>query len=398
MSDQELVLIVDDTPTNIAVISGVLEDSFRIKVATNGDTALAIAQATDKPDLILLDVEMPEMDGYEVCRRLKANPATCEVPIIFLTGRTEAADEQKGFEVGAVDYIHKPFSAPIVLARVKTQLALQNALHTVQAQSAKLAEWNAKLEERVNEQLGQLENLSQLKRFFSPQLVEAILSGGADNPLISHRREVTVVFLDLRNFTPFAETSEPEEVMRVLREFHTEMGKLILEHEGTLERFTGDGMVILFNEPVVVPNPAERALRMAVAMRERVNEMSIVWRKQGYDLSLGIGIAQGYATIGAIGFEGRLDYGSVGAVINLAARLCGEAQGGQILTNRKTLSKFEQLVEAENIGELNLKGFVKPISTLNITALVDRNSKMESVSTSPAAAKLKRGVDSESPL
>ena len=369
MSDQELVLIVDDTPTNIAVISGVLEDSFRIKVATNGDTALAIAQATDKPDLILLDVEMPEMDGYEVCRRLKANPATCEVPIIFLTGRTEAADEQKGFQVGAVDYIHKPFSAPIVLARVKTQLALQNALHTVQAQSAKLAEWNAKLEERVNEQVGQLENLSQLKRFFSPQLVEAILSGGADNPLISHRREVTVVFLDLRNFTPFAETSEPEEVMRVLREFHTEMGKLILQHEGTLERFTGDGMVILFNEPVVVPNPAERALRMAVAMRERVNEMSIVWRKQGYDLSLGIGIAQGYATIGAIGFEGRLDYGTVGAVINLAARLCGEAQGGQILTNRKTLGEFEQLVEVENVGELHLKGFARPISTFSIKAL-----------------------------
>jgi class 3 adenylate cyclase len=239
----------------------------------------------------------------------------------------------------------------------------------VQAQSAKLAEWNAKLEERVNEQVTQLEGLSRLRRFFSPQLAEAILTGGADNPLISHRREVTVVFLDLRNFTPFAETSEPEEVMRVLREFHTEMGKLILQHEGTLERFTGDGMVILFNEPVVVPNPAERALRMAVAMRERVNEMSIVWRKQGYDLSLGIGIAQGYATIGAIGFEGRLDYGTVGAVINLAARLCGEAQGGQILTNRKTLGEFEQLVEVENVGELHLKGFARPISTFSIKAL-----------------------------
>ena len=394
----ELVLIVDDTPTNIAVISGVLEDSFKIKVATNGETALGIAQAADKPDLILLDVEMPGMDGYEVCRRLKANPVTCDIPTIFLTGRVEAADEQKGFEVGAVDYIHKPFSAPIVLARVKTHLALQHALRTVQAQSAKLAEWNAKLEERVNEQLGQLERLSQLKRFFSPQLVEAIMTGGADNPLITHRREVTVVFLDLRNFTPFAETSEPEEVMRVLREFHTEMGKLILEHEGTLERFTGDGMVILFNDPVVVPNPAERALRMAVAMRERVNEMSVVWRKHGYDLSLGIGIAQGYATIGAIGFEGRLDYGTVGAVTNLAARLCGEAQGGQILTNQKTLSEFEHLVEVEKIGELHLKGFARPISTFNITALVDGKSKVESVSTSPAAAKLKRGVDSESPL
>ena len=208
-----------------------------------------------------------------------------------------------------------------------------------------------------------------MKRFFSPQLAEAILTGGADNPLISHRREVVVVFLDLRDFTAFAETSEPEEVMRVLREYHTEMGKLILEYEGTLERFTGDGMMIFFNDPVVIPNPAERALRMAVAMRERVNEMSIGWRKHGYDLSLGIGIAQGYATIGAIGFEGRLDYGTVGTVTNLAARLCGEAQGGQILTNRKTLSEFEHLVEVENIGELHLKGFAKPISTFNVTAL-----------------------------
>ena len=242
-------------------------------------------------------------------------------------------------------------------------------LHTVQAQSAKLAEWNAKLEERVNEQVSQLEGLSRLRRFFSPQLAEAILTGGASDPLASHRREVVVVFLDLRGFTAFAESCEPEEVMRILREYHAEMGKLILEYEGTLERFTGDGIMIFFNDPVVIPNPAERALRMAMAMCERVNEMCIGWRKHGYDLALGIGIAQGYATIGAIGFEGRLDYGAVGTVTNLAARLCGEAKGGQVLTNRKTLSQFEQLVEVENIGELQLKGFAKPISTFSITAL-----------------------------
>ena len=368
-SDQNLLLIVDDTPTNLAVITGVLESLFRIKVATNGETALAIAQASDKPDLILLDVEMPGLDGYEVCHRLKANPATCEIPVIFLTGRTDAADEQKGFEVGAVDYIHKPFSAPIVLARVKTHLTLQSALHTVQAQSTRLGEWNAKLQERVSDQVRQLERLSELKRFFSPQLMEAILTGGADNPLKSHRREIAVVFLDLRNFTAFAESSEPEEVMQVLGEFHAEMGKLILEYEGTLERFTGDGMMIFFNDPVIVSNPVERAVRMAVAMRERVNEMSIDWRKHGYDLSLGIGIAQGYATIGAIGYEGRLDYGAVGAVINLAARLCDEARDGQILTNQKTLGECEQLVEVQGVGELHLKGFARPVPIFNVTAL-----------------------------
>jgi adenylate cyclase len=182
---------------------------------------------------------------------------------------------------------------------------------------------------------------------------------------------MTVVFLDLRNFTTFAELSEPEEVMGVLRKFHAEMGTLILKHEGTLERFTGDGLVILFNDPVAVPDHAKRALRMALAMRDRGNEMSILWRKQGYDLSLGIGIAQGYATIGAIGFEGRLDYGSAGAVINLAARLCSEARGGQILTNQKTLIAFEDLVEAEPVGEVSLKGFAKPITVYSVTPKPD---------------------------
>jgi adenylate cyclase len=232
-----------------------------------------------------------------------------------------------------------------------------------------LYEWNATLEKRVSEQLQQLENFSRLKRFFSPQLAEAILSGGTADPLATHRREVVVVFLDLRGFTAFAESSEPEEVMGVLRGYHAEMGKLIMEHEGTLERFTGDGMMIFFNDPVVVPNPAERAIRMAVAMRERVSELSKSWRQHGHDLSLGIGMSKGYATIGAIGFEGRLDYGAVGTVTNMAARLCGEAKGGQILTNRKTLTDFETLVEAEAIGELSMKGFAKPVAAFSVLAL-----------------------------
>ncbi|HXV82185.1 MAG TPA: adenylate/guanylate cyclase domain-containing protein [Candidatus Binatia bacterium] len=257
-----------------------------------------------------------------------------------------------------------------MVARVNSMLRIKALTDTVQAQRKELADWNKTLESRVSEQLEQLESLSRLKRFFSPQLVEAILTGGTDDPLQTHRREVTVVFLDLRNFTTFAELCEPEEVMGVLREFHAEMGSLILKHEGTLERFTGDGLMIFFNDPVVVEDHAIRALRMALAMRDRVNEMSILWRKHGYDLSLGIGIAQGYATIGAIGFEGRLDYGAVGAVTNLAARLCSEAKGGQILTNQKTLASFEDLVEAEPVGEVSLKGFAKPIAVYSIAPKV----------------------------
>jgi len=217
-----------------------------------------------------------------------------------------------------------------------------------------------------------VEKLSRLKRFFSPQLAEAIVTGGADDPLKTHRREVTVVFLDLRGFTAFAETSEPEEVMGVLREYHAEMGSLILSHEGTLERFTGDGMMIFFNDPTPVPDPAERAVRMAVAMRERVATLLGKWRKRGYDLALGVGIAEGYATIGAIGFEGRWDYGAIGTVTNLAARLCGEARGGQILVSARVAAEVEDLVETEEVGPLALKGLTKPIPAFDVLRLKSR--------------------------
>jgi len=217
-----------------------------------------------------------------------------------------------------------------------------------------------------------VEKLSRLKRFFSPQLAELIVTGGADDPLKTHRREVTVAFLDLRGFTAFAETSEPEEVMGVLREYHAEMGKLILDHEGTLERFTGDGMMIFFNDPVPVPNPAERAVRMALAMRDRVAALLGRWRKRGYELDLGVGIAQGYATIGAIGFEGRWDYGAIGTVTNLAARLCGEAKPGQILISLRVAGEVEDLIEAEEVGPLALKGLAKPVPAFNVVRLRGR--------------------------
>src|SRR6266849_5779159 len=211
-----------------------------------------------------------------------------------------------------------------------------------------------------------VEQLSRLKRLFSPQLAELIVTGGTEDPLKTHRREVTVVFLDLRGFTTFAEQVEPEEVMGVLRDYHAEMGRLILEHEGTLERFTGDGIMIFFNDPLPVPNPAERALRMALAMRERVSALTDKWKKSGYDLGFGVGLAQGYATIGAIGFEGRWDYGAIGTVTNLAARLCGEAKPGQILVSRRVFATVEDSIEAEMIGELSLKGFLKPVTTFNV--------------------------------
>jgi class 3 adenylate cyclase len=198
-----------------------------------------------------------------------------------------------------------------------------------------------------------------------------IVAGGAEDPLKTHRREVTVVFLDLRGFTAFAETAEPEEVMGVLREYHAAMGKLILAHEGTLERFTGDGMMIFFNDPVPVANPAERAIRMALTMRENIAALTVKWRKLGYELDFGVGIAQGYATIGGIGFEGRWDYGAIGTVTNLASRLCGEAKPNQILVSQRLLVTVEELVEVEPVGELTLKGFHRPITAHNVLRLKD---------------------------
>jgi class 3 adenylate cyclase len=237
----------------------------------------------------------------------------------------ESKDIVEGLDAGGDEYLTKPVRHDALVARVRSMLRIKDLHDRVQSLAAQLAEWNKTLEQRVQEQVSQLERLGRLKRFFSPQLADLIVDGAAEDPLKSHRREITVVFLDLRGFTAFAETSEPEEVMGVLHEYHAEMGRLILAHEGTLERFTGDGMMIFFNDPVPVPNPGERAIRMALAMRDRVGELLDKWRRRGYELDFGVGIAQGYATIGAIGFEGRWDYGAIGTVTNLAARLCGEA-------------------------------------------------------------------------
>jgi len=363
------ILVVDDTPQNVKLLADLLTvKGYAVVTAASGPEALKQVEA-QQPDLVLLDVMMPGMSGYEVCRKIRENPATAILPVVMATSLDPAQERVKGIEAGADDFLSKPINQPELLARVRSLLRIKEMYDTIQAQAAQLAEWNKTLEERVQEQVTQLERLGRLKRFFSPHLAELIVAGGAEDPLKTHRREVTVVFLDLRGFTAFAETSEPEEVMGVLREYHAEMGKLILEHEGTLERFTGDGMMIFFNDPTPVPNPAERAIRMAVAMRNRVVELIVKWRKRGYDLDFGVGIAQGYATIGAIGFEGRWDYGAIGTVTNLAARLCGEAKPGQILTSQRLLGMVEELVEVEAVGELTLKGFSRPVTTHNVLRL-----------------------------
>ena len=363
------VLVVDDTEMNRDMLSTLVEaDGHKAFLAENGRIGLEMIKK-QAFDLVLLDVMMPEMNGYQVLEHLKSDHALRDIPVIVLSALDEIGSVVRCIELGAEDYLPKPFDPVLLRARIGACLE-KKCLRDQEARlRSQLEEWNKTLEQRVQEQVTQLDRLSRLKRFFSPQLAELIVAGGADDPLKTHRREVTVVFLDLRGFTAFAETAEPEEVMGVLREYHAEMGKLILEHEGTLERFTGDGMMVFFNDPVPVPNPAERAIRMALAMRERVKELIVRWRKLGYELDFGVGIAQGYATIGGIGFEGRWDYGAIGTVTNLASRLCGEAKPSQILVSQRLLGIVEELVEVEAVGELILKGFHRPVTAHNILGL-----------------------------
>jgi class 3 adenylate cyclase/CheY-like chemotaxis protein len=359
MNDPARILVVDDTPSNVKLLADVLgARGYEVVTAVNGAEGLERIEK-DSPDLVLLDVMMPGMSGYDVCRKIRANPATTMLPVVMVTALDPSQERVKGIEAGADDFLTKPIHQPEILARVRSLLRVKSLYD-------QLTDLNRTLESRVADQVSQLERLSRLKRFFSPALAEAIVGGGADDPLKSHRREIVVVFLDLRGFTAFSESAEPEEVMTVLREYHAAMGELIVGHEGTLERFTGDGMMVFFNDPVPVTDPQARAVRMALAMRERVDALQARWRKLGFDLDLGIGIAQGYATLGAIGFEGRWDYGAIGTVTNLAARLCGEARPGQILTSRRLFSAVEDVVEGEPVGEMTLKGFARPVTAFNV--------------------------------
>jgi adenylate cyclase len=363
------ILVVDDNPTNIRILQVRLgAEGYDIATAADGEEALAAAKA-DPPDLILLDIMMPKVDGIEVCKRLRADPDFPFTPIILVTAMADSKDVVAGLEAGGDEYLTKPVDHAALAARVRSMLRIKSLHDRAEALAAEVREWNVSLERRVAEQLAELERVGRLRRFFSPQLAEAILSGGAADPLPSHRRDITVVFCDLRGFTAFAETSEPEEVMGVLREYHAAAGALILEYEGTLERFTGDGMMVFFNDPVPVPDAAERAVRMAVAIRDRIERMSRDWAARGYALSLGIGIAQGYATLGAIGFEGRWDYGAIGTVTNLAARLCGEAAGGEILVSQRVHAGVHALVEAEAPQSLALKGFSRPVAAWRVAGL-----------------------------
>ncbi|HVM78919.1 MAG TPA: response regulator [Stellaceae bacterium] len=363
------ILVVDDNEGNRELLSRRLgRQGHAVELAADGRSALKLMRRRPV-DLVLLDVMMPEMDGYEVLKRLKSDDALRHIPVLMISARDEIEGVIRCIELGAEDYLPKPFNAVLLKARINACLEKKRLRDREAHHLRTVADWNRTLEQRVQEQVTQLERLSRLKRFFSPQIAELILKGGVDDPLKTRRRDITAVFLDLRGFTAFAETSEPEDVMAALREYHGEMGKLIVAHEGTLEHFAGDGMMIFFNDALQIENSAERAVRMALEMSERVRALSAEWRKRGFELALGIGIAQGYATIGAIGFEGRWEYGAIGTVTNLAARLCAEAKSGQTLATSRVVAGVQDSAEVEEIGDLALKGLHRPVKAFSIKRL-----------------------------
>jgi adenylate cyclase len=363
------LLVVDDNPANLEILETRLaRQGYEVITAKDGYEAL-VAARTQTPDLILLDVMMPGKDGIEVCRELKADPSLPFMPVILVTAKADPDDIVAGLDAGGDEYITKPVDHAALVARVRSILRVKALHDTVQEQAAQLETWNRTLEQRVAAQLAEIERLGSLKRFLSPQIAELVVASGDTRLLESHRREITVVFCDLRGFTAFAETSEPEEVMSILRQYHEALGDLIFRNEGTVEHFAGDGVVVLFNDPLPCPDPSARAVRMAIEMRARVAELSESWRKQGHDLGFGVGIAQGYATLGTIGFAGRYDYAAIGPVANLASRLCDEAGSGDILISQRALAAVENLVEAEPLGDLTLKGFLRPVAAYRILRL-----------------------------
>jgi adenylate cyclase len=370
------ILAVDDVPENLDIVRMRLQaHGYEVVTAVDGEDALDKVR-TQEPDLVLLDIMMPKLDGISALKILKQDAALKFIPVILLTAKSDTADVVAGLEAGGDDYLTKPFDQAALIARVRSMLRIKGLHDTVQEQAGKLkeqteqlAEWNRTLEERVTAQVAEIERVGRLRRFLAPQIAELIASSRGEEMLKSHRREVTVVFCDLRGFTAFTELAEPEEVMTVLREYHETLGELIYRYEGTLERFAGDGILILFNDPIMHEDHAKRAVRMAMEMQDGIKVLLDRWKKRGHVLGFGVGIALGHATLGQIGFDRRFEYAAIGSVTNLASRLCDQAKAGQILISQRIFGMIDDEIEANHVGDLNLKGFHRPMAAYEVVGL-----------------------------
>ena len=370
------LLVVDDNEDNRLTLSLQLNGQgyYNITIATNGQEALSVLSS--KPfELVLLDIMMPDLNGYEVLARMRSSPELRNIPVIMISAIGELDSVVHCIELGAEDYLPKPFEPTLLRARVRASLE-RKWLHDqvvaqaadLAAQAAELATWNKTLEQRLADQLAEIERMGKLRRFLSPQIADLIVASGMEKQLQSHRREITALFCDLRGFTGFSETSDPEDVVMLLRDYHAAIGQIIIKYSATLEHFAGDGVMVFLNDPVPIDKPELKAVRMALEMRDAIGTLTEKWRRLGHDIGFGIGISHGFATLGTIGFEGRFDYAAIGTVSNIASRLCDEAKPGQILISPRVLMAVEDSMKVQPVGELTLKGIRRPMTAYNVVA------------------------------
>ena len=350
-AEKRTVLVVDDTPDNLSLLGGVLKEAYKVKVANSGARALELLQSGPLPDIVLLDVMMPEMDGHEVLRRMRDNPRTREVPVIYITAMSASGDEQRGFELGAVDYIAKPISPPTVLARVRTHLAL-------------------------SERTAMLRSLSdKLSRYLSPQVYKSIFEGAHDNKIQAKRKKLTIYFSDIKDFTNTTEDLEPEDLTYLLNKYFSEMSKIALEYGATIDKFVGDAMLLFFGDPQTrgVREDALQCVRMAVAMQRRMTDLQAIWREKGYHkpFRMRVGINTGFCNVGNFGSDMRMDYTIIGAEVNLAARLEQAADPDGIMLSYETWALVQDEFQAEERPPIQAKGIAREIRSFALKNIQD---------------------------
>jgi len=361
VSEAGIALVVDDSRVNrLVLIRQLSELGLEVLEAENGIQALDLLRAHSRAiDVVLLDVIMPELDGYDTLASMKADEAIRHIPVLMISGVEELESVVRCIELGATDYLTKPINPRILQARINASLAAKRLRDLELA----YLEQQRQMTETIERQK------AELSRFLSPQISALISSPEGEQLLAGHRRQITVAFCDLRGFTTFAEQADPEELLGVLGEYHRMIGEAIVAHGGTLEHFAGDGVMVFFNDPMPQEDHVERAVRMAVEMRDRFGALAAGWQKRGYELGFGVGIAVGYATLGRIGFEGRYDYGAIGNVVILASRLSSQATANQILLSQRAAGMVEEIVDVESVGELQIKGLSRPVSASNVLVL-----------------------------